>query len=395
MSVAERAYNRDVNNFAKRLKLPFRKIAEIMPVGFSDDDFVSTFQECYRYLWDEIVALKEHYDDLDVQRNIRHLKFLYSFPAPKAFLLYKAHGVIMNTRFLHQQGKSLSVEERAMAKQTLIEKNGARLEERSEKRYESTKYLQNTTPNEVTYFIDTYYKIKREHPEDVDALLRILQELSKYKCKETIVLMQKVNGCERNFKLRHFAFTTLQQQYGLQHTHLKRNRKHKVADSLVAEVINDPAGLLDQIYNDQYGVEAHKQFDIFLSHSSEDYKLLLKLKDLLNNSGLTVYIDWVEDKGELKRELASEDTAKVLVERIKNSKAILLVQTVASTASVWTPWELGYAQAIGKKICVLPLKEVENAPAYLDIYDKAFLDGNEIMVNAGGDNITITEWIEN
>jgi hypothetical protein len=37
-------------------------------------------------------------------------------------------------------------------------------------------------------------------------------------------------------------------------------------------------------------------FDVFLSHSVRDAQLVLGLKKLLEGEGLTVYVDWIEDK---------------------------------------------------------------------------------------------------
>ena len=38
-----------------------------------------------------------------------------------------------------------------------------------------------------------------------------------------------------------------------------------------------------------------KDYDIFLSHSSLDKKLVLTLVSLFNEAGYSVYVDWIED----------------------------------------------------------------------------------------------------
>lgn len=38
-----------------------------------------------------------------------------------------------------------------------------------------------------------------------------------------------------------------------------------------------------------------REYDIFLSHSSLDKKLVLTLVDLFNEAGYSVYVDWIED----------------------------------------------------------------------------------------------------
>ena len=202
-----------------------------------------------------------------------------------------------------------------------------------------------------------------------------LQEASKYKCRDTIDLFQKVNAAERNYYLRHFAFQTLQ-KFGIKEVQLRKNPKGKPhpGDKTEPKKMETPEALLNAIYNTQ--LEQHKTFDLFLSHSSRDVETLLRLKTMLNSQGINVYIDWVNDRDQLRRELTNIDTAKVIRERIKACKAMMYIHTEAGAASQWTPWELGYADAINKKICVLQTCEVSSRPAYLDIYDKAMIEGN-------------------
>ena len=115
---------------------------------------------------------------------------------------------------------------------------------------------------------------------------------------------------------------------------------------------------------------------------------------ILNSKGLTVYVDWVEDKTALKREITSSDTAKVLIQRIKSSRAILYVKTFQSTLSLWTPWELGYAHAIGKKITVLEIDSISRPQQYLDIYYKSkMMEDGSIMVYDEDEIIPIEMWI--
>ena len=101
-----------------------------------------------------------------------------------------------------------------------------------------------------------------------------------------------------------------------------------------------------------------------------------------------------EDQTALKRNLTSADTAKVLIERIKSSRVILYVKTSQSALSLWTPWELGYAQAIGKKITVLEIECIVGTPQYLDIYDKSkLMEDGTIMVDDQDEILPIEIWI--
>lgn len=115
---------------------------------------------------------------------------------------------------------------------------------------------------------------------------------------------------------------------------------------------------------------------------------------MLNSQGINVYIDWVNDRDQLRTELTNKDTAKVIIERIKACKAMMYIHTEAGSASQWTPWELGYADAIDKKICVLQIGEVTSRPAYLDIYDKAMIEDESVYAESDGSKIVIREWIK-
>ena len=52
----------------------------------------------------------------------------------------------------------------------------------------------------------------------------------------------------------------------------------------------------DNIFNESLQKQKNNNsFDIFLSHSSKDKQLILGVKQLIEDSGYSVYIDWVDD----------------------------------------------------------------------------------------------------
>lgn len=113
-----------------------------------------------------------------------------------------------------------------------------------------------------------------------------------------------------------------------------------------------------------------REYDIFLSHSSLDKKLVLTLVDLFNEAGYSVYVDWIEDT-QLDRSNVNKDTAQTLRSRMNHSKGLAYVATSNSTNSKWCPWELGYFD--GKKnsrCCILPIMESKNfhGQEYLGLY---------------------------
>lgn len=83
-------------------------------------------------------------------------------------------------------------------------------------------------------------------------------------------------------------------------------------------------------------------FDVFLSHSSaEPEELLLGIKGLLQDAGLTVYVDRFSDPNLTPTDV-TVDTAATLRKRMKQSNSLLYVHSRHSASSKWMPWELGF-----------------------------------------------------
>ena len=95
------------------------------------------------------------------------------------------------------------------------------------------------------------------------------------------------------------------------------------------------------------------QYDIFLSHSSEDAAVIAGVKALLEDEGLRVYVYWIED-GHPDRVTAA--TAANLRLRMNNCQALIYASSRTSPKSKWMPWELGYFD--GRKpgrVAIFPL----------------------------------------
>ena len=64
------------------------------------------------------------------------------------------------------------------------------------------------------------------------------------------------------------------------------------------------------------------------------------------------YIDWVNDKYDLKREWCNASTSEIIKLRIQQSKIFIIFLTESTFKSQWCPWELGYADDLNKKIYI-------------------------------------------
>ena len=120
--------------------------------------------------------------------------------------------------------------------------------------------------------------------------------------------------------------------------------------------------------------KTHSSFDIFLSHSSKDKQLILGVKQLIEDSGYSVYIDWVDDP-QLDRANVNAQTADILRTRMKQSKFLVYVDSNNATTSKWMPWELGYFDGYKpNKIGILPIRQNSEGSyteqEYLGLYPK-------------------------
>lgn len=97
-----------------------------------------------------------------------------------------------------------------------------------------------------------------------------------------------------------------------------------------------------------------KTYDIFLSHSFLDAEYIKIIKDDLEELGLTVYVDWIED-GQLNRENVTRETADTLRQRMRQCKTLFYVTTENYQKSKWMQWELGYFDALKEKVAILPV----------------------------------------
>lgn len=113
-------------------------------------------------------------------------------------------------------------------------------------------------------------------------------------------------------------------------------------------------------------------FDVFLSHSYEDAEVIAGIKGLIEDQGLRVYVDWIEDP-EADRTQVTAATAEMLRQRMNHCRFLLYASSSAARGSKWMPWELGYFD--GRRpghVGILPIVHSEGAvfhgQEYLGLY---------------------------
>ncbi|WP_413711817.1 toll/interleukin-1 receptor domain-containing protein [Rhizobium sp. Rhizsp82] len=137
---------------------------------------------------------------------------------------------------------------------------------------------------------------------------------------------------------------------------------------------------------------ANQRFDVFLSHSIRDAEIVLGAKKVLEDRGLTVYVDWIVDPS-MDRSYVTAGTAETLRMRMKNSRVLLYLYSQNSRRSRWMPWELGYFDGFRSTVAILPVLPDNGAvdfsgEEYLNLYPKVEIIGRHIYVNrTRGDTI--------
>lgn len=362
------------------IKNPLKKIKYLA----KDGDVVELFKYCYPNLWKDVCGYHNDMIRWNHSRRLRQLYDVYSYKKPEDYLRKKA------TFIKATPVKSSSDETDEDIIEIIREDSLKKIYQRNRKTEKRERYTQNVTPSYVGLHKKAYYHLRKSHPDDIDSRYLVVHEMAKYKCDETIRFLEQLVRCEKNLPLQHYAWECLN-KIGITGVHKgRRHGKKKFTHLKGFFPISSPSELLKAIYNSP--LEQMKCYDLFLSHSYRDKEKLIELKDLLNASGLNVYMDWINDKDELLRTLTSADTAKVITERINASKAILYVHTNSSLDSKWTPWELGYAYAIKKPILIYRPEETDNEPEYLQLHKFVEIK-DKSLVFVDDSNDSVVDWI--
>lgn len=139
-----------------------------------------------------------------------------------------------------------------------------------------------------------------------------------------------------------------------------------------------------QVLTENAKASVSEKFDVFLSHSYQDARslgaeYLLRLKKLLEGHGLTVYVDWINDR-QLSRDEVDTATAKLIRARMDQSTCLLFATSESSSESKWMPWELGYKDGSNKRVAILPVVDQRAekfiGQEYLGLYPYVTRDEN-------------------
>lgn len=326
---------------------------------------VSTFRYMYPNRWEKLEKKEKYYKSKNAE--------LYFYNDRKCSDIYNPYNFIYEyyCKCIHNRKNRCKFSEDKKKEADIIIEN---IRKKSLLRYQSSlnkigkkmEYIQEIKPK---YYVN-FERIYRECNKDADLhkKLEIMRELSNYKCKDIIEFFRKINKYERNASLKREAVSYLQ-MIG-EHAVLERKKEGKKTfiDNEIVKNEENPDVLAKRLYVED--LEKLKQYDAFISHSVLDMDLVKQIKKEMNAKGKVLYIDWLNDKTNLKREYCNVSTAEVIKRRIEQSEKIILLVTNNIFSSQWVPWELGYAMGCGKKI------EIIN-PRNIDFHDYSFYEIRE------------------
>jgi len=131
-------------------------------------------------------------------------------------------------------------------------------------------------------------------------------------------------------------------------------------------------------------------YDIFLSHSYDDARIIKQIKEMLEEKGYSVYVDWIEDN-QLNREDVNAQSASLLRNRMNCCSSLIYVTSESAVKSVWMPWELGYMDAKTGRVAVAPILDKDanfEGREYLGLYPYLDLTNTSFYIHR-----KINEWV--
>lgn len=388
MGIAIRKYNAFKMRLYQGLKRKFVGVLAVMKPGFSDEAFVEEFRSIYSEEWRQLASFHDYYSRKDETRPGKK----FDFPPPNRYLLECTFPLRRNTRQRHEKGECLSPEDQATLRDQLIAEARRKQRKREAKTQRRQETVQSVAPQYLNDLRNLY------HTSDLHKRIDIVKEMAKYRHPETVAFLHHILSGEKDYFIRQEAFFALQRFGNVVFLPRKRDGKKDKQDRLMTlyggyteDLGKGPSEVLRELECDS--VQQHREYDVFLSHSTKDHEKVLSLVYKLNTLDQVVYVDWISDKEDLDRRKANNDTPQVLIERISASKCVVLMRTLNSDLSPWTAWELDIAVASKKKICIYDLEVESPAPEFVTMHPNLIQKDVGLFVRVGDLDVTFIEWI--
>jgi len=364
--VTKRIFERELIDINIMWNKQIKTIKHILPQNYTVDDIIYLIKRFFPHEWYSVQAKYEYYSSKDKYLKRIKGKSRYNMDSPED-LIKKSSSI--------KQLLSINVKKNYFENfdDDYVYREFIKLEKiRRPKILKITNKIEKAkikTQQMTPVFLDKLIGLYERKNTSQSDRMHILFELKKYYNSKIIQFFFKLNDTELNIQLRKEAFFHLQsfnyqprlrkQKYMQVHT---KNKNRKEYAFQTCNIPLNPSELEYRINNS--AEQEIKFYDYFISHSSNDGKMVQKLISYLNSKGINVYCDWISDSDYLKRKLVCQATLNVIKSRLDISNAILFVNSKNSLESIWCKYELNYFLGLNK-----PMKEINIESVIKGNYD--------------------------
>ncbi len=382
--VTKHIYERDVIDINVMWNKQLQEIEKALPRTYGKDDILLLLKTYYPHEWKSVEYKKLYYDKKDKFLVKRFGKARYKMPCAEKLL--QQNGKYKQLFLEKVKNNHRDFFDESVCKcnaDALWEKRRKKISRIDTKIEKAKSKTQTVTPVFLDKLMGLYDKKNTSQKDKV----YIIYELMKYYNPTVIAFFFKINDTELNRQLREIAFKHLQsfnyeprlrrQKYMQVHTKNKKRKEYlkKIYPNEVYNIPHNPDELEYRIHNGKE--QKIKTYDYFISHSSQDSKLVQSIINYENSQGKNIFCDWINDYDYLKRKLVCEATLRVIEWRLQQSDAVIFVRTDNSLDSVWCKYELNYFAELKKPIYYLDKHKAENGDFTLYKYDQEeFIEPN-------------------
>jgi hypothetical protein len=125
------------------------------------------------------------------------------------------------------------------------------------------------------------------------------------------------------------------------------------------------------------------KYDVFLSHSTMDRKVVDQVRDELKALGYRVCVDY-EALPAIRPEEVTRETADALLEAMRECSSLVYVLSANSTSSHWMPWELGFFDGARGRVFIWPVDDEAETYAkdrrYVSLYPTVPREGRKAFL---------------
>lgn len=363
--VTKHIYDHEIRDILDMWNIQLKKISVLLPRKYTEEDIVALIKKYYPHEWKSVVYKYNYYEIKDRCLQKRIGKKRYNMLKPeeliKSVLQYKK---IMDSSYRVQYCEEFQKDIQLRNEEKLWSQRENKIARIDEKINRAKLKTQQMTPKYIDKLIGLY---ERKNTSQKDRMY-IMAELKKYYNGKVINFFFKINDTELNRQLRWTAFYHLQsfnyQPRARRQKDMQVHTKNKKRKQYLKNVYSNERYTIPQNPNElEYRIsnsneQKIKHYDFFISHSSMDSKYVQELIIYENQKSKDVFCDWINDADYLKRKLVCDATLKVIETRLKQSDAVVFVESKNSRNSIWCKYELNYFLELKRPIYCIRVEDI-------------------------------------